>query len=215
MDDLIRSSNISAGGAADEFCSTKKAANLLKVSSRTVQLWVDNGSLRAWRTAGGHRRITMESINRLLTPRQDAIATLTPPLDTPVPMNVLMVDHDQTMLRLYEVEMHGWNFPIAVTKAFDGFEALIRIGEQRPDLLISDLSLPGMDPGRVVRTLRENSNYTNMAIVLTSDFENCTIQAMNLPRDIAIYTKPLLFASLKEIVKGRLEAVAHVRATSD
>ena len=45
--------------------STREVARLLGVSLKTVQLWVDNGILDAWKTVGGHRRITFESVERL------------------------------------------------------------------------------------------------------------------------------------------------------
>ncbi|MGE5467624.1 MAG: EAL domain-containing protein [Ignavibacteria bacterium] len=47
-----------------EICSTREAAELLGVSLRTVQLWVDSGILKAWKTAGGHRRISLESVRQ-------------------------------------------------------------------------------------------------------------------------------------------------------
>ena len=47
-------------------CSTRDAARLLGVSVRTAQLWVEDGRLRAWKTPGGHRRILVESVERLL-----------------------------------------------------------------------------------------------------------------------------------------------------
>ena len=46
-------------------CTTREAAELLGVSLRTVQLWVDSGALQAWKTAGGHRRVSRQSIDAL------------------------------------------------------------------------------------------------------------------------------------------------------
>lgn len=46
--------------------STREASELLGVSLRTVQLWVDSGILQAWKTAGGHRRISSTSVDALL-----------------------------------------------------------------------------------------------------------------------------------------------------
>lgn len=46
-------------------CTTRKAAALLGVSLRTVQSWVDKGTLDAWKTVGGHRRVTIASIEFL------------------------------------------------------------------------------------------------------------------------------------------------------
>jgi excisionase family DNA binding protein len=192
---------------AAQFCSTKEAARLLGVSHRTVQLWVENGSLQAWKTAGGHRRITMESINKRVDARQDAIGMPAAAADTgPQVKKVLMVDDDRTLLRLYELEMEGWDMPLTVMKAYDGFEALIQIGAQRPDLLISDLSMPGMDGFRMIRTLRDNPNYAGMAVIVISGLEKATMQAMGLPSDIPVFPKPVPFAQLRAAVSQALDS---------
>jgi excisionase family DNA binding protein len=197
------------GYDAAQFCSTKEAARLLGVSHRTVQLWVENGSLQAWKTAGGHRRITMESINRRVGARHDAINL--PQAATPAApqlKKVLMVDDDRTLLRLYELEMDGWDLELNVMKAHDGFEALIQIGAQRPDLLISDLSMPGMDGFRMIRTLRENPDYAGMAIIVISGLEKATMQAMGLPGDIPVFPKPVPFGQLRAAVERALASSA-------
>ena len=194
-----------AGYDAAQFCSTKEAARLLGVSHRTVQLWVENGSLQAWKTAGGHRRITMESINKRVGARQDAISLA--PAQGPaasLQKKVLMVDDDRTLLRLYELEMDGWDLPLTVMRAYDGFEALIQIGAQRPDLLISDLSMPGMDGFRMIRTLRENPSHAGMAIIVISGLEKASMQAMGLPGDIPVFPKPVPFAQLRAAVEQAL-----------
>lgn len=64
-----------AGEHNQPLCSTREAAQILGVSLRTVQLWVDSGILLAWKTVGGHRRITLESVERL---KNEGVATNTP-----------------------------------------------------------------------------------------------------------------------------------------
>lgn len=194
---------------AAEFCSTKDAARLLGVSHRTVQLWVENGALQAWKTAGGHRRITMASVNKLVNERHEATAPLAPAPaaepEKPQRKKVLLVDDDRTLLRLYELELSGWNLPLEVVKAHDGFEALIRIGEQRPDLLVSDLSMPGMDGFRMIRTLRGEAGYGQMAIIVVSGLDRTTIASMGLPADIPVFPKPVPFAQLRAAVENALD----------
>ena len=51
--------------------TTRQAATLLNVSVRTVQLWVERGVLQAWKTAGGHRRISVSSIQQLLDEKME------------------------------------------------------------------------------------------------------------------------------------------------
>ena len=194
---------------AADFCSTKEAAAVLGVSHRTVQLWVESGTLQAWRTAGGHRRITLESVNRLVEGRRVAIAAHAPPPAAPAASasstrRVLVVDDDPLMLRLYELEMAGWGMDLNVVKANNGFEALIRIGEERPDLLVSDLNMPGMDGFRMIRTLREDSGSAGMSMIVVSGLDRATIKAMGLPADIPVFPKPVPFGELRAAVEHGL-----------
>jgi excisionase family DNA binding protein len=194
---------------AADYCSTKEAAAVLGVSHRTVQLWVENGTLQAWRTAGGHRRITLESVNRLVDGRRAAIgggAQATTPAAAAAPgkPRVLVVDDDPLMLRLYELEMAGWGLDMDLIKAHNGFEALIRIGERRPDLLVSDLNMPGMDGFRMIRTLREDSGTMGMNVIVVSGLDRATIKAMGLPSDIPVFPKPVPFNELRTAVQDGL-----------
>ena len=50
-------------------CTTSEAARLLGVSNTTVQVMVERGELRAWKTRGGHRRIDRASIDALRAAR--------------------------------------------------------------------------------------------------------------------------------------------------
>lgn len=50
----------------DDILTTAQAARLLGVSTRTAQLWVEQGSLPHWKTPGGHRRIRRGDVLALL-----------------------------------------------------------------------------------------------------------------------------------------------------
>jgi excisionase family DNA binding protein len=194
-----------------EFCSTKQAADMIGVSHRTIQLWVESGVLQAWKTAGGHRRITSASVLKLVEQRREAIgapASVAPAAAEPATdkKKLLIVDDDATMLRLYELEMAGWGLPVELLKASNGFEALIKIGESKPDMLISDLNMPGMDGFRMIRTLRSDPAYAEMAIVVISGLDQGTVASMGLPADIPFFSKPASFTRLRSLVEGALQA---------
>lgn len=50
---------------AGPLLTTREAARHLGVSLRTIQLWVEAGTLAAGRTPGGHRRIRMSAVTAL------------------------------------------------------------------------------------------------------------------------------------------------------
>jgi len=74
-----------------EFYSTIEAAKLLGVSVRTVQLWVENGSLEAWKTAGGHRRIVAKSVDDYIRANQTSAP------DSSNKMRVLVVEDNPSL----------------------------------------------------------------------------------------------------------------------
>jgi len=207
--------------ASSEVCSTKEAASLLGVSHRTVQLWVESGVLQAWKTAGGHRRILVSSVHRLVAQRNLAVQGGQPPVEAvpdaaPVQgRRIVMADDDATLLRLYELELSGWGLDAELIKARDGFDALIRIGEARPDLLISDLNMPGMDGFRMVRTLRADPRYGKMAIIVISGLDRATIASMGLPDDIPVFSKPVRFPELRKTVEQILAATSQAEPARD
>jgi len=58
--------------AVNDVLTTAKAAQLLGVSVRTAQLWVESGQLPSWKTPGGHRRIPRQAVLDLIdSPAQE------------------------------------------------------------------------------------------------------------------------------------------------
>lgn len=184
----------------EPLCSTRQAAELLGVSLRTAQLWVESGVLRAWKTAGGHRRIPRSAVDELLAQRRQAIAV--PGRNT---FKLLVVEDEADLLKLYRLQVEGWELPVTLITATNGFEALIRIGETRPDLLITDLNMPGMDGFRMIRMLRANPDFRSMDVIAVTALgrEEITDRG-GLPADVRIFTKPVPFSELERIVRERL-----------
>jgi len=174
---------------------------MLGVSHRTVQLWVESGTLEAWKTAGGHRRIALSSIERHVERRRQAMLDRT----APARHKVLLVDDDGSTLAVYEAATAGGDLPLDAVVAGNGFEALIRIGETRPHLLIGDLSMPGVDGLRMIRTLRASEAYRAMAIIVISGLDPATIRAMGLPDGIPVLPKPVA----PEALRAAIDAVLH------
>lgn len=51
---------------AADVLTTSQAARLLGISVRTAQLWIEGGSLRSWKTPGGHRRVYRHDVMALI-----------------------------------------------------------------------------------------------------------------------------------------------------
>ncbi|MES2878045.1 MAG: response regulator [Pseudomonadota bacterium] len=185
------------------FCTTREAATLLGVSVGTVQLWVESGLLQAWKTAGGHRRVLRDSVERLLQ-KKPASEQKIPPLATPSAdprrLSVLVVEDDANLLRLYQVNMARWPMAPEITLIDNAVAALMLIGRKCPDLLVTDLHMPGMDGFNMLRVLCQTPEMANTTIVVVSGLDAAEIELRGgIPPGIEILPKPVPFARLLAI----------------
>lgn len=193
-----------------EFCTTREAAEVLGVSLRTAQLWVDSGILQAWKTEGGHRRISVDSVEKLMRTGGSAKSENGNGTKTGVPVDltrlkVLVVEDDNTLIKLYRTYIGSWNLPLQVSTAMNGYEALILIGREQPDLMIADLSMPGMDGFQMIRTLAGSSFREGMEIVVVTGMEDEAIAAQGgLPEEIKVFHKPIPFVELRAMVEAMM-----------
>lgn len=81
-------------------------------------------------------------------------------------MRVLVVDDDPHVLQLLRVnfELEGYD----VVSANNGEEALKVIASKKPDILVCDIMMPGMDGLEVVRRVRSKGSTKDLPIVMVS-----------------------------------------------
>lgn len=194
----------------DDVLSTREAAEKLGVALRTVQLWVESGVLPAWKTAGGHRRISRAAVERLMAERQAALAgESAAPTVVEAPesrLQVMVVEDEPELLRLFAMVIAGWELPVDVTPAANGFEALLRMGQRCPDLLVTDLNMPGMDGFKMIAALRDvGSGYDELEIVVVTALSEADIlRRGGLPPNVHVFHKPVPFDELEALVRERV-----------
>ncbi len=177
-----------------DVCSTREAAERLGVSLRTVQLWSEAGLLRAWKTPGGHRRILTASIDELLKRRTVVGTRRAPGGDFPV----LVVEDEPDFRQLFELHLRSWGLPIHLASVPSGFDALLQIGASQPDLLITDLRMPGIDGFEMLRALKASGAIGELEIIVVTALTEHTIaERGGLPAGVTGLYQPLHFAELR------------------
>lgn len=193
--------------------STRDAAEQLGVALRTVQLWVEHGVLPAWKTAGGHRRISRAAVEKLLSERNAALQS--PAGEPAMPqhsaapspnLKVLVAESDPDELHLLTVVIRSWALPVDIATATNGFEALLMIGQSCPDLLLTDLNMPGMDGFRMIGALQlAGSAYERMQIIVVTAIPTEEIERRGpLPPHVQVFAKPVSFGSLQGVMRDLL-----------
>lgn len=176
--------------ASEDYCGTSYAAKLLGLSVATVQSLVEKGEIEAWKTLGGHRRIALQSINAYLGRNGSPMARAdTHPKHR---LRVLLVEDDETTRALYQCQFDEWELPIDCTWMSSALEALMDIASMRPDLLITDLSMPGVDGIEMLRTIKRNHHLADMQIVVISGLPAQAIAGRGgLPPQARLVPKPV------------------------
>ena len=188
-----------------EIYTTRETAELLGVSLRTVQLWVESGVLKAWKTSGGHRRVSRESVEELLAEKNTALNES----DKNKLIKVLLIEDDEDLLELYKLRFQQWGLPLQISTAINGYEGLIKIGDLLPDIVILDLLLPNMDGFELIKTLKESNASKNIKIIVVSSLTEDEInEEGGLSSDIKHIRKPVSFDSLHEIIEQTINQVA-------
>ncbi|NVO06432.1 MAG: response regulator [Rhodoferax sp.] len=190
--------------ANEDVMTTREAGETLGVAVRTVQLWVEAGVLPAWRTAGGHRRIARSAVEKLMAERQSDLSPVkNHQAASPFPaVKLLLVEDDPHILRLFKGVVAGWDFPVELFTATNGFEGLVRIGEMRPDIVVSDLVMPGMDGFEMLRALKKSgSGFASLKLLVVSALSAEEIEERGgLPDGVSCFQKPVNYAKLEALV---------------
>jgi excisionase family DNA binding protein len=154
--------------------TTHEVSRLLHVNPRSVINWIEQSLLPSYRTPGGHRRIRHDDLLAFLRKHQIP----TPPTLIDGNFGVLIVDDDPDIVHLVAnfLQQQG-DYEIA--SASDGITALLEVGRIKPDLLILDIMIPGVDGIEVCRRIKADSANKTVIIAIsgTNEKENRVLQA--------------------------------------
>lgn len=179
--------------------STFDIARICGVNRSTVQQWVDKGQVRAFRTPGGHRRVTEKNLVRFLKKYEFPM-----PEELARERRALVVDDQPEVLDLLSKGLAQRGFRVASVD--NGVDALLEVGEEPPDLLVLDILMPGWDGYEVLRRIRARPQLAGMKIVAISGagHEDTEQRSRALGAD-AFLSKPFTLDQLEEVALSLLE----------
>ena len=147
--------------------TTHEVSRLLQVNPRSVINWIDQNLLPSYRTPGGHRRIRRDDLVAFLRKHQ---------IPTPASLidggnfNMLIVEDEDEIAHIIKTffdRLGGFE----VSTASDGITALIEVGRNKPDLLILDIMIPGVDGIEVCRRIKADPATATVIIAISGQPE--------------------------------------------
>ena len=202
---VVGGASVTNDFSSDDYCGTTYAAKLLGLSVATVQSLVEKGEIEAWKTLGGHRRLSLRAINDYLKKNNPQLAQVDS--DRRHRLSVLVVEDEEGARELYRAQFDEWDMAVDCSFMPSALEALMDIASMRPDLLITDLNMPGVDGMEMLRALKRNQQLAAMQILVISGLPEAAIRERGgLPPNSHYLEKPINFDWLHGYVTALLVA---------
>ena len=120
-----------------------------------------------------------------------------------MPTRVLLVEDDARIRAVLELALHDHGYD--VRSAATGEQALELLGQERPDVVLLDLMLPGIDGFEVCRRVRADSDLPIIAVTARSDSAD-VVAGLQAGADDYV-TKPVVASELAARIRAVLRRV--------
>ncbi len=105
-----------------------------------------------------------------------------------MPSRILIVDDEPAVADLIEAVLVGEGYVVAIAR--DGVQGLVLARDWRPDLILMDVMLPGVDGGTAIRRLKGDPETAEIPIVAMSAGRTIRRQSDELADADAALAKP-------------------------
>lgn len=120
---------------------------------------------------------------------------------------ILVVDDVVANIKLLEAKLASEYYDVITAK--DGFEAIAKAKEHKPDLILLDIMMPGMDGFEACRKMKEDIELSHIPVVMVTALSEKSDRLKGLEAGADDFlTKPIndmaLFARVKSLIRIKL-----------
>ncbi len=162
---------MTTGSRGKDIFSTHDAARVCRVTPMTVIRWIKEGKIPAFKTAGGHRRILRQDLDRFC--RSRGIPFLE---GESAAGKVLVVDADAAVRDAVVEAARAVDESLTIEMAGDAFAAGQLVAQFRPNLIFLDQRLPGVDALDLVSRLARDPETLAISIVVMAPALNTDME---------------------------------------
>ena len=125
---------------------------------------------------------------------------------------LLVVDDEPNLLRAVAVVLRGEGFEVSTARS--GKEALVAVAKNTPDLIVSDVRMPGMDGFELARRLRRAPNFALLPIIFLTAKDETEDRVEGFRAGVDVYlTKPFEPDELVAVINSILQRVERTHST--
>lgn len=113
---------------------------------------------------------------------------------------ILIVDDNDDIVTTYGVVLERMGYRVAV--AYDGNQCIEKIKEEKPDLVLLDVFLPGLSGSEVCKMIKEASQTKDIPVVaITASMSTDTKKRMTEVGADGFLLKPIDVTDLSSVIK--------------
>jgi len=125
---------------------------------------------------------------------------------------LLVVDDEPNLLRAVAAILRGEGFEVSTARS--GREALVTVTKNTPDLIVSDVRMPGMDGFELARRLRRVPNFALLPIIFLTAKDETEDRVEGFRAGVDVYlTKPFEPDELVAVINSILQRVERTHST--
>lgn len=179
-----------------DYCGTSYAARLLGLSVGTIHTLVDKKEIDAWKTNGGHRRISIASIRNYQLRNNLPLTHIQKGKNKP--MRITVIDDDEATRFMLTTYLSKLDIKPEVIAYHSAIEALLDLSNWQPHIILTDLLMPQMDGFEFLNTIHKHMAYRNTIIIVMSGLSLSEIHERGGLPDGALYMqKPISMERLQ------------------
>jgi excisionase family DNA binding protein len=185
-----------------KYITVKEIAAYLEVSKQTVNKWIQDEKIKSYRIPSGRKKVLREDFLAYL--EQNNL-----PVDPDVfpsrKKKLIVIDDDDKIISLFQRYFQNVARSWHIEYALDGMTGLLKIGIFRPDVVILDIEMPGMDGIEVCKKMQQDERLAHIKIIIISGFTTIYGEDLQKLGITAILEKPFTFSELNEKLSAYIQ----------
>jgi len=184
-----------------KYLTPKEVAEMLRVSPITLRQWAQKGMLSFTTTAGGHRRYVAKDVETFKDSYGiESHAAASSP-------RILIVDDDDSVRDML-IDMISEDIENSeIESATDGFDAGSKVQSFKPDIVLLDLMMPGLNGIEVCKRLKNNELTRDIRVIAMTGYpsEENIREIIDAGAECCL-SKPFRRTTLREILLPATES---------
>ena len=120
-------------------------------------------------------------------------------MENPLSSKILVIEDNQDTLEL--LHLYFTNVGYTVVTAVDGAEGLYRAKAEKPDVIITDLSMPNMDGLEMLKQIRSDAETAHIPIAVFTAHGKETLDTLKTAGADKVFLKPFDFDELATAIR--------------